>query len=368
MTAPPIDVAAGAVSGTTTVSVDVVRRHGRTPLQLHATSPGSLAQGNATATILVRGPAGSIDTGFGSAGVFTLGQASEATGLVFANSGHALVGGRIGTDAAVVRLNEDGSIDTTYGVGGKARAPAGVLGSTNDLIATGGNIFLGATADSGVGDRATIVSFTASGAVNATFGTQGVNTFPYSRGSSLAYSPKTGGIVMGVRRTVADADLLVALANTTGGVATFWGTNGTAESTNDCPGDKTQCYTRALTLAPNGTVFFCAPRNDGAWVASTDVGGTTFPFPKFATSLFVDTCTSLGLDVTNRLYVAGGSSGVASVGRFSTNGSLDGPGWANAGDRPGVALAPTGSNMVLARRVLVASDGRVLVAADSMAG
>lgn len=74
-----------------TVRVAATRRHGRVPLVLKASSPGSLATGEVIQTILVRGPSGSLDTGFATDGIFALGQGSEATGIVVDSAGKALL-------------------------------------------------------------------------------------------------------------------------------------------------------------------------------------------------------------------------------------------------------------------------------------
>jgi uncharacterized delta-60 repeat protein len=72
---------------------------------------------------------GSLDPTFGDAGVVTtnIGGTDQALGIALLADGHVLAGGNTGkvTDYALVRYNADGSLDATFGVGGKVTTNVG---------------------------------------------------------------------------------------------------------------------------------------------------------------------------------------------------------------------------------------------------
>ncbi|MGZ4270889.1 MAG: hypothetical protein ACXVFT_18205 [Solirubrobacteraceae bacterium] len=83
------------------------------------------ASGSATMTVTRLKPDGSLDMGFGSAGTTTVAFGSLANplgGAVRQPDGKIVIAGytQDGEDVAVARLNTNGSLDATFGTGGKA--------------------------------------------------------------------------------------------------------------------------------------------------------------------------------------------------------------------------------------------------------
>ena len=124
---------------------------------------------------------GSIDTAFGQDGLVTVdfdGGWDAATALVLQEDGKIIAGGTsengaLDTGVALVRLNADGSLDTTYGVGGRVRQQVGGGWETladMELDDTGG-VVVALTAWDMVFAR-----FDVTGMLDPTFGTAGKTT------------------------------------------------------------------------------------------------------------------------------------------------------------------------------------------------
>jgi uncharacterized delta-60 repeat protein len=88
------------------------------------------ASGSATMTVTRLRPDGSLDTGFGSGGTTTVAFGSLANpvgGAARQPDGKIVIAGytQDGEDVAVARLNANGSLDATFGAGGKATVDFG---------------------------------------------------------------------------------------------------------------------------------------------------------------------------------------------------------------------------------------------------
>lgn len=120
---------------------------------------------------------GTLDTGFGSSGVFTqYYYDSEFFNLELDSSGNIYASGWTASNnkLGVVKLTAAGALDTTFGSGGKAASAFSGALETTKII--NGNIYLaGNTNDSSApnGFDGLIVKFTSSGTVDTSFGSSG---------------------------------------------------------------------------------------------------------------------------------------------------------------------------------------------------
>ncbi len=154
-------------------------------------------------------PNGSLDTGFGTGGKVTTSFGSgpdRAYAMVVQPDGKIVVGGEAtvaasGLDFALARYNSDGSLDTGFGTGGKVTTQ--VQGSTGRdaiyalaLQTVGGETRI--VAAGGEGDFR-VARFTAAGAVDTSFGTNGkvAGVFGGTIGAAYALAlTQTGRIVV----------------------------------------------------------------------------------------------------------------------------------------------------------------------------
>lgn len=158
--------------------------------------------------------AGKPDTTFGTGGktLLALGGKSAATTLKVLSTGKILVGGGLfqgtsgGYNFLLVRLNANGTLDSTFGTGGKATTDFGGLtdGIHGMAVLSNGQIVAGGEANAtsfGSGDGVfALARYTANGQLDTTFGTGGKVTTQLgdrgSRGTSLAVQAN-GRIVLG---------------------------------------------------------------------------------------------------------------------------------------------------------------------------
>ncbi len=137
---------------------------------------------------------GTLDSTFGTGGIVTLssigqyftGGKGEAL-AVQANGKYVITGYSVGLDFQgtwpVVRLNHDGSVDTTFGTAGLADGPTfpggGLFESWDVLVQSDQKIVV--VGDTGVlSNQWEIVRYNSDGTLDTTFGTGGVATVPFS--------------------------------------------------------------------------------------------------------------------------------------------------------------------------------------------
>ena len=163
--------------------------------------------GNATGTdfaVVRYNTDGSLDTGFGTGGkivtpVGTTTSSDTGRSVTIQADGKIVVAGQgqgSGTDIAVVRYNADGSLDTTFGTGGKILTPVGTgTGTSNDagygvtVQADGKIVVAGFGVDSGTSNDFAVVRYNANGTLDTGFGPNGTGKIltPVGTGTSNDY-------------------------------------------------------------------------------------------------------------------------------------------------------------------------------------
>lgn len=209
---------------------------------------------------------GSLDTTFSAGGkVFTdvlPGSTDMAYSVVIQPDGKIIAAGGIGTGdwypyVAFVRYNVDGSLDTTFGIGGKVTTGIFGFGDYGSLVALqpdGKIVVVGHS-----GQSFAVVRYNTDGSLDNSFGTGGIVTtqFPYS---SVAYSVaiQPDGKILAVGGEYYDLDPLgvaVARYNADGSLDTTFGTGGIVE-------------TGLLSSGPDGFAYSVAIQSDGKAVVA----------------------------------------------------------------------------------------------------
>ena len=145
-------------------------------------------------------PDGTLDTSFGSGGKFMLDFSSagidSAQAVKIDANGKIVVagyggGGSSGFDFVTVRLNTNGVLDTSFGTNGIVRTGIG-SGSLSDRayalsIDAGGKIVVGGTGFKSNFDFA-LVRYNSDGSLDSSFGTSGVVTTPIGSGHDYIYA------------------------------------------------------------------------------------------------------------------------------------------------------------------------------------
>jgi uncharacterized delta-60 repeat protein len=122
-------------------------------------------------------PNGSLDTGFGGDGtVLTdFGGGDSANALVLDNAGRIVAAGGagrpdgLGSAVALARYRGDGTLDRTFGVGGKVTTEIDTATNATDVVAQGNKLLV-----SGEGTALTLARYQRDGTLDPSFGTDGV--------------------------------------------------------------------------------------------------------------------------------------------------------------------------------------------------
>ncbi|WP_238254220.1 beta strand repeat-containing protein, partial [Methylobacterium bullatum] len=293
-------------------------------------------------------------------------------------------GGGTGTDFAVVRYNADGSLDTSFGTGGKILTPVGT-GTSTDVgqsvtVQADGKIVVAGQGAGSDGQDFAVVRYNADGSLDTSFGTGGKILTPVGTGMSndIGQSVKVqadGKIVVAGYGVGNGDDFAVVRYNTDGSLDTSFGTGGKiltpvgTGTSNDGGNSLTVQADGKIVVAgygegsETGTDFAVVRYNaDGSLDTSFGTGGTIL------TPVGTGTSTDFGNSVTvqadGKIVVAGYGTGFYSgtdfaMVRYNANGSLD-----TTFGSSGKILTPIsmGPSADYAYSVTVQADGKIVVA------
>ncbi len=155
-------------------------------------------------------PDGTPDTAFGPQGEKTVdlfGGSDTATCLAVRADGKFLVGGYssrsgTGTDFALAQFNLDGTLDTSFGTGGKVATDfsGGDDRAESMALQPDGKIVLGGSATTGTGADFALARYNPDGSLDPSFGGNGKVTFDFFGGNDNAYAillQRDGKILIG---------------------------------------------------------------------------------------------------------------------------------------------------------------------------
>jgi uncharacterized delta-60 repeat protein len=144
---------------------------------------------------------GTLDTSFGDGGVahinFGFNSTSQARRVLVQPDGKLVLAGTVDGDCALVRLNSDGSLDLTFGVGGKAQTdffPSQIDVQDAALQADGKIVVVGAftRVNNFPTNQIEILRYTSTGALDTSFDGDGIFSMsfgPYCKTYSVAVQP-----------------------------------------------------------------------------------------------------------------------------------------------------------------------------------
>jgi uncharacterized delta-60 repeat protein len=328
--------------------------------------------------------AGSLDPSFGAGGrvtaVFPGAFDSAAAALVIQSDGKIVVAGSVNAsptlkDFALARYNPDGSLDVSFGVGGRVQTDfAGGADSAFDLAlqSDGKIVVVGSAATIGPGGPNTdfaIARYNPDGSLDVSFGMGGrvttdIGTFADSA-AAVALQPDGKIVVVGsnnnldfvVVRYTGDGSLDTAFAG--GGRLTtdFGGTMDAAAGVVLQPDGKIVVVGTTFGISIMNRDFALARYNpDGSPDAAFGVNG-------LVTSNFTpaDAAADVALQPNGRLVVVGtaGNPGALdfAVARYDTNGNLDA-----AFGTGGVVFTDFASQQDAAASVALQPDGNIVAA------
>jgi len=214
---------------------------------------------------------GTLDTSFGTNGSVTTtfgDQAAEGTDLALQSDGKIIVVGSSGAgsysdlnDFALVRYNSDGSLDQSFGSGGKVTTHFHGSFNTGSIawavaLQRDGKIVVGGTYVNEATPYAfALARYNTNGTLDASFGNAGVVTTRIGGGDALALGlvvQRDGRIVLAGYSDGEDHDFTLACYNSNGSLDTTFGTGGIT-TTNFSTNSDDIAY--ALAVQRDGTLL-----------------------------------------------------------------------------------------------------------------
>ena len=210
---------------------------------------------------------GSLDTSFSGDGIAEVGF-NSAIDVRLQSSGKIVVAGTKDSDFAVARLNTDGSLDTLFGTNGivltdinNAHNPAEAMEiSSSDKIIVGGTAQLGQSQDFA------LVQYTADGALDTTFDSDGIATtnFGGSDDNNFGDVALNGGgkiIVAGNAFITGRYRTVSTRYNSNGSIDTSYGINSNGKAIIEVSGF--DISPRAIAIQADGQVVIGGVFDDG---------------------------------------------------------------------------------------------------------
>ncbi len=339
----------------------------------------STAKSNSFVEVLAEGD---LDTTFGAGGKVTTqigASKSEALAIAvqpdgkFVASGYSFGGAN--TDFALARYNANGTLDGSFGTGGKVTTDIdntdnvslalAIQPADNKLVAAG-------CSSNGADDDFVLVRYNTDGTIDGTFGAGGIvkTNFNNSTDCIDAVAVQTDGKIVAAGYYFNGSYFHFALAR--------YNSNGTLDATFGTGGKVTTDLTafddlaRAIALQTDGKIVVAGEANADFGLARYNADGsldTTFDADgKVVTSInLFDSAYDVAIQSDGKIVAAGeagsGTNSDFAVIRYGTNGSLDA-----TFDGDGVAVTPIGSGDEFASSVAIQSGGQIIVGGFSSNG
>ena len=280
-------------------------------------------------------PNGSLDTTFGTGGKVTTALSPTGTNTanaVFLEGNKILIVGTAffpgSEDFAIVRYNSDGSIDTTFGTQGHVLLPFAYFANAlpQIVLQSDGKIVAAGQAFNGSDNDVAIVRLKTDGSLDSTFGSNGQVTYDFGYSDEWAVS-----LVLQNSRI---------LLMTSGGDLMRFNTDGTIDNTFGTKGIQPLVFSTgsgsagAMTVLANGKILVAGEYYDsntgasGLGVGQLNPDGTadtTFGDGGIAIngSDVYGTATSIAVQNDGRIIVAGAAGGHFALARFNAIGTYD---------------------------------------------
>ena len=309
---------------------------------------------------------GSLDATFGSGGKVitsvTVGDSGKS--VVVQSNGKIVVAGDGFGDIELVRYNVDGSLDVSFDSDGKVVTDVGFNDSGNAVaLQNDGKIVVAGTTGTPTTDFA-IVRYSTDGSLDPSFGTGGIVTTSIGRNDDAksVVIQSDGKIVVA---GTSDSDFVVVRYTSSGVLDSGFGTGG--KVTTDI-GSSTNDSANSVAIQSDGAIVVAGTDlNDFALVRYTSTGALDNTFDtdgKLTTDIgssTSDSAKSIAIQSDGAIVVAGTSSSNFAVVRYASTGALD-----NTFDTDGKLTTDIGSSTSdSAKSIAIQSDGAIVVAGTS---
>jgi uncharacterized delta-60 repeat protein len=342
--------------GTDAARVVLVQPNGRIVM-----AGGGAASSSFCAARLRR--AGSLDMTFGSGGkrVIDFGGTNESVyGAALQPDGKLVLAGGSDAQVAIARLNRNGSLNSTFSGNGKKRFSWGAISRASAVLVLPNGRLVVAGFSGPEGGNIQVARLTAAGALDATFGTGGV--------AGVDFGGDDFGLALARQ---ADGRLLVAgRSSAAGAVVARLRADGTLDPDFDADGRVTLAWggggATAVLVQPDQRIVVVGSGPGGETMKVTRLRPDGSPDPGFGAGgtttidfgALEDLAGGAALQPDGKIVVAGYTQADedVAVARLASDGSLD-PGFGTGGKRVVDFGAATFGNAVALQ-----PDGRIVVA------
>ncbi len=320
---------------------------------------------------------GTLDNVFGTNGIVTTasGLSSPVANAVTTDaSGNIVVVGSTIVSSVnnllVIRYLPTGQLDLNFGTGGKVIKLVGTSVVGNSVVVdSNGKIVIACTSVISSKDNLTVVRLNSNGTVDSTFGTAGVKSITAGNGytgNSIKIDVNAKIVVGGSAIISTGSNLLLARLNAINGAAdTTFGTNGVV--TTAIAGNSTSVINSISIDSSNKIVA-------GGYAGSSTV--SNFTVARYNTNGTLDTSfatnlsgiqinpigsnsqiDSVAIDLNSKIVAGGFSDYTFALARYNINGSLD-----TTFGNSGVLLTSIGNKSQINSIKVQGSDGRIIAA------
>lgn len=318
---------------------------------------------------------GSFDDTFDTDGIVLtpIGTSNEQSYAVAINSadGTIVAAGSsyiVDDDFAVVRYNSDGSLDASFGVGGKVTTDIDteITQGYATAVQSDGKIIAVGWTYNGIQQKFAVVRYNANGSFDNSFDSDGKVTtaFGIFGSSASAVAIQSDGKIVVAGTDYSANDFAVVRYNTNGSLDTSFGLNGKV-ITNVSGGDLAyamaiQADGKIVVVGSEGvnggsSLNFAVVRynSNGSLDTTFDSDGkVTTPVGAFSLG-----AKSVAIQSNGKIVAAGsGGNDDFAVVRYNTNGSLD-----TSLDSDGIVVTQTGPFADRAESVVIQTDGKLVV-------
>ncbi len=211
---------------------------------------------------------GSLDTTFGTAGIvitqFGANSADFANAVAVQEDGKILVVGTsdvgISTDVVLVRYLSDGSLDSSFGTGGKVFTDAGFTNAetaSKVVLQSDGKILVSGASYTGSSDDFMVIRYTTTGALDPSFGVAGIALIDVDSNQNdyltdIKVQADGSLVLLGNHSASASDDIALVRLTSSGSLDTSFGNSG--KVIFGFAGD-TSDYARALIVNSVGQIY-----------------------------------------------------------------------------------------------------------------
>jgi len=326
---------------------------------------------------------GTLDTGFNTTGIVITdiaGSDDRAHGVVVQQDGKIVVAGYswtgANTDFALLRYNTDGSLDATFGQGGKVTTDVGASSDQANAVALqqDGKIVVAGYSWTGANTDFALVRYNTDGSLDASFDSDGKATAAMGGADDCAYAvaiQPDGKIVAAGEAYAGTYDFAVARFSADGSLDTTFNLTGTAITAVGPSFD----FGRAVVLQPDGKIVVAgsawnAAQNAKVGLVRYNADGTldtTFNGTgtlMTAAGVSDDSVSAVAVQADGRILAAGntynGTKSDVLLVRYNADGSLD-----TSFNTTGIVTMAVGDDDY-ATAIATQTDGKILVAGGSL--